>query len=285
MNFSMLLVKTVNELKDELNKIDDSTNLGMVPTMGALHQGHMSLLKKALTENQNVVVSIFVNPTQFNNTEDLEKYPKTLVDDVDLISSISKNIIVFAPSIAEIYQDRVKSKIYDFAGLDKVMEGEFRDNHFNGVGTIIEALFSLVKPKRAYFGEKDFQQLRIIQKLVELQKIPVEVIGCEIVRENHGLAMSSRNERLSPTIRQNAAFIYETLKTAKHKFGMESVLNVKEWVAKQFKNSTDFKLEYFEITDVETLTPAKNKNIKIKYRAFIAVYVEGVRLIDNIALN
>ncbi|SKB32054.1 pantoate--beta-alanine ligase [Maribacter arcticus] len=285
MNFSMLLVKTVNELKDELNKIDDSTNLGMVPTMGALHQGHMSLLKKALTENQNVVVSIFVNPTQFNNTEDLEKYPKTLVDDVDLISSISKNIIVFAPSIAEIYQDRVKSKIYDFAGLDKVMEGEFRDNHFNGVGTIVEALFSLVKPKRAYFGEKDFQQLRIIQKLVELQKIPVEVIGCEIVRENHGLAMSSRNERLSPTIRQNAAFIYETLKTAKHKFGMESVLNVKDWVAKQFKNSTDFKLEYFEITDVETLTPAKNKNIKIKYRAFIAVYVEGVRLIDNIALN
>ncbi|MEH6619802.1 pantoate--beta-alanine ligase [Maribacter arcticus] len=281
----MLLVKTVNELKDELNKIDDSTNLGMVPTMGALHQGHMSLIKKALTENQNVVVSIFVNPTQFNNTEDLEKYPKTLVDDVDLISSISKNIIVFAPSIGEIYQDRVKSKIYDFAGLDKVMEGEFRDNHFNGVGTIIEALFSLVKPKRAYFGEKDFQQLRIIQKLVELQKIPVEVIGCEIVRENHGLAMSSRNERLSPTIRQNAAFIYETLKTAKHKFGMESVLNVKDWVAKQFKNSTDFKLEYFEITDVETLTPAKNKNINIKYRAFIAVYVEGVRLIDNIALN
>ncbi|MEH6512691.1 pantoate--beta-alanine ligase [Maribacter arcticus] len=281
----MLLVKTVNELKDELNKIDDSTNLGMVPTMGALHQGHMSLIKKALTENQNVVVSIFVNPTQFNNTEDLEKYPKTLVDDVDLISSISKNIIVFAPSIGEIYQDRVKSKIYDFAGLDKVMEGEFRDNHFNGVGTIIEALFSLVKPKRAYFGEKDFQQLRIIQKLVELQKIPVEVIGCEIVRENHGLAMSSRNERLSPTIRQNAAFIYETLKTAKHKFGMESVLNVKDWVAKKFKNSTDFKLEYFEITDVETLTPAKNKNINIKYRAFIAVYVEGVRLIDNIALN
>lgn len=285
MNFSMLLVKTVNKLKDELNKIDDSTNLGLVPTMGALHQGHISLIKNALTENQNVVVSIFVNPTQFNNTEDLEKYPKTLDDDVDLISSISKNIIVFAPSIVEIYQDRVKSKIYDFAGLDKVMEGEFRDNHFNGVGTIVEALFSLVKPIRAYFGEKDFQQLRIIQKLVELQKIPVEVIGCEIVRENHGLAMSSRNERLSPKIRQNAAFIYETLKTAKHKFGMESVLNVKDWVAKQFKNSTDFKLEYFEITDVETLTPAKNKNIKIKYRAFIAVYVEGVRLIDNIALN
>jgi pantoate--beta-alanine ligase len=285
MNFSMLVVKTVNELRGELDKIDDSYDLGLVPTMGALHQGHLSLIKKALSENQNVVVSIFVNPTQFNNTEDLEKYPKTLDDDVELISSISKNIIVFAPTVAEIYQDQVKTKIYDFAGLDKVMEGEFRNNHFNGVGTIVEALFSLVKPKRAYFGEKDFQQLRIIQKLVEIEKIPVEIIGCQIVREKLGLAMSSRNERLSKTIRQNAAFIYETLKTAKHKFGTESVLIVKDWVVEQFKHSTDFKLEYFEITDVETLTPINNKILNIKYRAFIAVNVEGVRLIDNIALN
>ncbi|WP_339650599.1 pantoate--beta-alanine ligase [uncultured Maribacter sp.] len=281
----MLVVKTINELRSELNKIDDSSDIGLVPTMGALHQGHISLLEMALSENKKVVVSIFVNPTQFNNNEDLEKYPKTLENDVNLISTISNEIIVFAPSINEIYKNHVKTKIYDFAGLDKVMEGEFRDNHFNGVGTIVEVLFNLVKPNRAYFGEKDFQQLCIIQKLVEIQKIPVEIIGCEIVRENNGLAMSSRNERLSSTIRQNAAFIYETLKTAKHKFGMESVLNVKDWVAKQFKNSSDFKLEYFEITDVETLTPATNKNINIKYRAFIAVYVEGVRLIDNIALN
>ncbi len=285
MNFSMLVVKTINELRNELNKIDDSTDLGLVPTMGALHQGHMSLIKKALLENQNVVVSIFVNPTQFNNSEDLEKYPKTLDDDIHLIASISKNIIVFAPSVAEIYHDKVKTKIYHFAGLDKVMEGEFRDNHFNGVGTIVETLFRLIKPKRAYFGEKDFQQLRIIQKLVEIEKIPVEIIGCKIVREKHGLAMSSRNERLSDTIRLNAALIYETLNTAKHKFGMESPLIIKDWVAEQFKNNIDFKLEYFEITDVETLTPINKKNLNIKYRAFIAVYVEGVRLIDNIALN
>ncbi len=285
MNFSMLVVKTINELRSELNKIDDSSDIGLVPTMGALHQGHMSLLEKALSENKKVVVSIFVNPTQFNNSEDLEKYPKTLENDINLISTISSEIIVFAPSVSEIYNNHVKTKIYNFAGLDKVMEGEFRDNHFNGVGTIVETLFNLIKPIRAYFGEKDFQQLRIIQKLVEIQKIPVEIIGCEIVRENHGLAMSSRNERLSTTIRQNAAFIYETLKTAKYKFGMESVLKVKDWIAKQFDNNADFKLEYFEITDVETLTPAKNKNIDIKYRAFIAVYVEGVRLIDNIALN
>ena len=285
MNFSMPVIQTKTKLTEELNKLGNDNDLGLVPTMGALHKGHASLIQRAVEENKNVVVSIFVNPTQFNNKEDLDKYPKTLVADIELISAISANIIVFAPDVAEIYPDTVIPKIYDFEGLDKVMEGEFRDDHFNGVGTIVEELLKTVKPTRAYFGEKDFQQLRIIQKLVEIQKIPVEIIGCEIVRENNGLAMSSRNERLSSTIRQNAAFIYETLKTAKHKFGMESVLNVKDWVAKQFKNSSDFKLEYFEITDVETLTPATNKNINIKYRAFIAVYVEGVRLIDNIALN
>ena len=139
----MLVVKTINELRSELNKIDDSSDIGLVPTMGALHQGHISLLEMALSENKKVVVSIFVNPTQFNNNEDLEKYPKTLENDVNLISTISNEIIVFAPSINEIYKNHVKTKIYDFAGLDKVMEGEFRDNHFNGVGTIVEVLLIL----------------------------------------------------------------------------------------------------------------------------------------------
>lgn len=281
----MLVVKTRNELRSEINKINNSLNLGFVPTMGALHQGHVSLIKRAMNENQNVVVSIFVNPTQFNNTEDLEKYPKTLEKDVSLISTISKNIIIFAPSVSEIYHDQVKTKIYDFAGLDKVMEGEFREDHFNGVGTIVEAFFRLITPTRAYFGEKDFQQLRIIQKLTEEQEIPVEIIGCEIIREKHGLAMSSRNERLSDDIRLKAGFIYETLKTAKQKFGIESVKHVKDWVSKEFEKNNNFQLEYFEITDVETLTPAKNKINEIKYRAFIAAYTEEVRLIDNLALN
>jgi pantoate--beta-alanine ligase len=253
--------------------------------MGALHKGHASLIQRAVEENKNVVVSIFVNPTQFNNKEDLDKYPKTLVADIELISAISANIIVFAPDVAEIYPDTVIPKIYDFEGLDKVMEGEFRDDHFNGVGTIVEELLKTVKPTRAYFGEKDFQQLRIIQKLTEIEHIPVEIIGCEIVRENHGLAMSSRNERLSKRIRQRAAFIYETLKTAKIKFGMENALNVKDWVFKEFEKTDEFQLEYFDITDVETLTPIQNKINNVKYRAFIAVYVEDVRLIDNIALN
>ncbi len=285
MNFSMPVIQTKTKLTEELNKLGNNQDLGLVPTMGALHKGHASLIQKAVEENKNVVVSIFVNPTQFNNKEDLDKYPKTLVSDVQLISAISDNIIVFTPDVAEIYPNTVIPKIYDFEGLDKVMEGEFRDDHFNGVGTIVEELLKTVKPTRAYFGEKDFQQLRIIQKLTEIQHIPVEIIGCEIVREDHGLAMSSRNERLSEKIRLKAAFIYDTLKTAKIKFGMENALNVKDWVINEFEKTDEFQLEYFDITDIETLTPIQNKINNIKYRAFIAVYVEDVRLIDNIALN
>ncbi len=285
MNFSMPVIQTKTKLTEELNKLGNNQDLGLVPTMGAIHKGHASLIQKAVEENKNVVVSIFVNPTQFNNKEDLDKYPKTLVSDVQLISAISDKIIVFTPDVAEIYPDTVIPKIYDFEGLDKVMEGEFRDDHFNGVGTIVEELLKTVKPTRAYFGEKDFQQLRIIQKLTEIQHIPVEIIGCEIVREDHGLAMSSRNERLSEKIRLKAAFIYDTLKTAKIKFGMENALNVKDWVINEFEKTDEFQLEYFDITDIETLTPIQNKINNIKYRAFIAVYVEDVRLIDNIALN
>ena len=285
MQFSMQVIKTKKVLTEKLNELGSSLNLGLVPTMGALHQGHASLIKKAVSENDKVVVSIFVNPTQFNNLEDLNKYPKTLDADLLLISEISEDIIVFTPEVSEIYPETVIPKIYDFEGLDKVMEGEFRDDHFNGVGTIVEELLIVVHPTKAYFGEKDFQQLRIIQKLTEIRQIPVEIIGCEIVREDHGLAMSSRNERLSIEIRQKAAFIYETLKTAKNKFGTDNVLNIKDWVVNEFKKTNDFELEYFDITDVETLTPVTDKINNIKYRAFIAVYVENVRLIDNIALN
>ena len=285
MQFSMQVIKTKKVLTEKLNELGSSLNLGLVPTMGALHQGHASLIKKAVSENDKVVVSIFVNPTQFNNLEDLNKYPKTLDADLLLISEISEDIIVFTPEVSEIYPETVIPKIYDFEGLDKVMEGEFRDDHFNGVGTIVEELLIVVHPTKAYFGEKDFQQLRIIQKLTKIRQIPVEIIGCEIVREDHGLAMSSRNERLSKEIRQKAAFIYETLKTAKNKFGTDNVLNIKDWVVNEFKRTNDFELEYFDITDVETLTPVTDKINNIKYRAFIAVYVENVRLIDNIALN
>ncbi|MGC1514703.1 MAG: pantoate--beta-alanine ligase [Maribacter sp.] len=281
----MLVLKTKRELRETLLNLHNSVDIGLVPTMGALHFGHVSLIKKAIAENEQVVVSIFVNPTQFNNVDDLKNYPQTLDADVRLISTVSKNCIVFAPSVKEIYREDIQHKKYDFAGLDKVMEGEFRDNHFNGVGTIVEALLRLVRPTRAYFGEKDFQQLRIIQKLTEVQKIPVKIVGCDIVRESHGLAMSSRNERLSDVLRQKAGFIYETLNSTKEQFGMESATFIKDWVVRQFEENAFFTLEYFEITDVETLTPIKTKIENTKYRAFIAVYADKVRLIDNIALN
>lgn len=281
----MPLIRTKKDLDQRLKNISNSQTLGLVPTMGALHKGHIELIKRAVSENGLVVVSIFVNPTQFNNKEDLKKYPRDLSKDLEIIKAVDSEIMVFAPSVEEIYQKNVQTKKYNFAGLDKVMEGEFRDDHFNGVGTIVEQLFNLVKPDNAYFGEKDFQQLRIIKKLVEIQKIPVNIVPCPIVREEHGLAMSSRNERLSEKMRLKAGFIYKTLQTAKEKFGTKSALKVKEWVVNQFIKEEDFKMEYFEIADIETLSPLKRKEKNKKYRAFIAVYAEDVRLIDNIAFN
>lgn len=281
----MQLIKTKKELKDSLSAtFSQSKTLGLVPTMGALHKGHLSLIEKAFNENDTLVVSIFVNPTQFNNKADLEKYPKTLEKDLSLIKTVSDTIIVYTPSVEEIYANKVEAEIYDFEGLDRVMEGEFRDNHFNGVGTIVEEFLTSIKPNKAYFGEKDFQQLQIIKKLVEIKKIPVQVIGCPIVREENNLAMSSRNERLSKELRKNASFIYQTLMKAKNKFGTKSALEVTKWVKSEFDKNDDFKLEYFQISDSEDLKPAIKKHKNKNYRAFIAVFADEVRLIDNIAL-
>ncbi len=281
----MPVITTKKELDHRLSSFPENESLGLVPTMGALHQGHATLVEKAVAENRFVVVSIFVNPTQFDNKEDLDKYPNTLENDISLLEGICGDILIFTPTADEIYDHRVQSKIYDFERLDTVMEGAFRNDHFNGVGTIVETLLNLIHPDRAYFGEKDFQQLQIIRKLVEKNNIPVAIIGCPIVREASGLAMSSRNERLSQTLRQEASFIYNTLRTAKTKFGMKSAKYVIDWAEKQFENHPDLRLEYFEITDVDTLTPIQRKKPNVKYRAFVAVYTEGVRLIDNIALN
>ena len=281
----MLVIRTKKDLKDKLSTtFSDAKSLGLVPTMGALHQGHLSLIKKAIAENDQVVVSIFVNPTQFNNKQDLEKYPKNLKNDVQLINTVSKNIIIYTPSVEEIYSTNVKAEIYDFKGLDTVMEGEFRDNHFNGVGTIVEELLTSIKPNKAYFGEKDFQQLAIIKKLVKIKNIPVQIIGCPIVREESGLAMSSRNERLSNDMRSEAAFIYKTLKEAKKKFGTKSAFEVTNWVVNQFNKNDKLKIEYFQIADIETLKTVKRKSKNKNYRAFIAVFADDIRLIDNIAL-
>lgn len=261
-------------------------SIGFVPTMGALHDGHMSLVTRGFKDNHIMVVSIFVNPTQFDNAEDLKKYPRTLDRDVDLLKTVSKDkIIVYAPTVEDIYAKNVSSQRFSFDGLEFEMEGKFRDGHFDGVGTIVKRLFEIVKPDKAYFGEKDFQQLAIIKKLVEKYDIPVSVIGCRIHRETNGLAMSSRNERLKPEYKKAAPFIYKTLQSAKDKFGTKSANKVTEWVTKQFKNHELLELEYFIIADVKTLKSVKRKSNKKKYRAFIAAYADDIRLIDNIALN
>ncbi|HMB64578.1 MAG TPA: pantoate--beta-alanine ligase [Eudoraea sp.] len=259
--------------------------IGLVPTMGALHLGHLALVRRAVAQNSYVVVSIFVNPTQFNNREDLKEYPKAMDRDRLLLQSISDEIILFSPSVSEIYAGKVHSKKYNFEGLDEVMEGEFREGHFDGVGTIVEKLLTIVSPHRAYFGEKDFQQLQIIRKLVESLGLPVEIISCPIVREGSGLAMSSRNERLSERLRKEAAFIYKTLKEAKVQFGTKSAKYVTGWVRQKFSKHPDLSLEYIRIMNAASLRPVLRKEKGQKYRAFIAVYAEGVRLIDNIALN
>lgn len=264
----------------------DGSSIGFVPTMGALHNGHLSLVEKGLHDNAFVVVSIFVNPTQFDNKEDLVKYPRTLNADVSLLRTVSDtNIVVYAPTVEDIYNNNVQSQSFTFDGLEHEMEGAFREGHFDGVGTIVKRLFEIVKPDRAYFGEKDFQQLQIIKKLVELHNIPVKVIGCPIHRAKDGLAMSSRNSRLTKDHRNVAPFIYKTLKSAKNKFGTKSAQKVTEWVEEQFKQQPLLELEYFIIADTETLKPIKRKSTKKTYRAFIAVYAGDIRLIDNIALN
>lgn len=261
-------------------------SIGLVPTMGALHQGHLQLVKRALKENDYVVVSIFVNPTQFDNNDDLIKYPRNLEADTELLETLDKSrILVYAPTVDDMYSGNTVAEEYDFDGLEFEMEGKFRTGHFDGVGTIVSRFFDIVQPDRAYFGEKDFQQLAIIQKLVRKYDIPVKVVGCEIYREPSGLAMSSRNTRLEPKYREAAPFIYKTLTTAKELFGIKSAKDISEWVENQFANNELLNLEYFIIADAETLKPIKEKVENIKYRAFIAAYAGDIRLIDNIALN
>jgi pantoate--beta-alanine ligase len=262
-----------------------NSTIGFVPTMGALHQGHLALMQRSLKENDDTVVSIFVNPTQFNNTEDLEKYPRTLEEDVKKMRGLSDKIILYAPSVDDIYEGNTMSQSFDFDGLENQMEGKFRPGHFNGVGTIVKRLFEIVSPTNAYFGEKDFQQLQIVKKLVEKNNLPVHVIGCPIFREENQLAMSSRNERLTPEERKEAAIIYKTLTDAKEIFSTNSPQETIEFVQNSFNDNETFNLEYFVIADESTLLPVEHKINDKKYRAFIAVFVNSIRLIDTISLN
>lgn len=279
----MLVFYEKDKLKECLdNYILSQQSIGFVPTMGALHEGHLSLLKQSQADNTVTVISIFVNPTQFNNKEDLAKYPRTLESDTEKIKSVSEKIIIYAPTVSDIYNNDVESENFAFDGLENQMEGKHRPGHFDGVGTIVKKLFEIVKPNYAYFGEKDFQQLQIVRKLVSRYKIPVKIVGCPIFREANGLAMSSRNVRLSAEARSNASLIFKILKKAKTIFKTHSANETVKMVEKEFEKHPEFSLEYFEIADEKNLLTCKRKSKNQKYRGFIAVFVEGVRLIDNL---
>jgi pantoate--beta-alanine ligase len=282
----MLIFNKQTDLKAHLSSFwAAKTTIGFVPTMGALHDGHLSLLRKALQENKLVVISIFVNPTQFTNSEDLEKYPRTLDRDVKKVSKLSNKILVYAPSVDDIYNGKTVSQTFNYDGLENQMEGKHRPGHFDGVGTIVKRLFEIILPTNAYFGEKDFQQLQIIKKLVQKNTIPVNVIGCPIHREENGLAMSSRNERLTESEKNESSIIFKTLTTAKKMFGTKTANEVSDFVKKTFENYPNFSLEYFQIADEATLKPCLRKSKNKKYRAFIAVFINNIRLIDTISLN
>ncbi|NCT18696.1 MAG: pantoate--beta-alanine ligase [Flavobacteriaceae bacterium CG_4_8_14_3_um_filter_34_10] len=282
----MQVFNNIQDLKPILSqKKEQGHTLGFVPTMGALHQGHLSLIQQAHKENDDVIVTIFVNPTQFDNSLDFEKYPRIVEADLILLSNFEKKILVYLPQLKDIYPNGITSKHFDFGGIENEMEGKFRTGHFDGVGTVLKSFFDLLQPTNAYFGEKDFQQLQIVKKLAALEKLPVNIIGCPIFREPSGLAMSSRNKRLRDEQLQEAAILFKLLSTVKNDFGTKNAKELTQWVEKELKKSKIVTLEYFEIADENTLKPIVNIEKNKKYRAFIAVFVGEVRLIDNIALN
>jgi pantoate--beta-alanine ligase len=273
-------------LREEITSLQTKKQtVGFVPTMGALHEGHLSLVSEALKENEIVVVSIFVNPTQFDKAKDLEKYPRTLDEDTALLKTLKGKVLIYAPKTDDLYGDQVVSKKYDFEGLEHQMEGKFRLGHFDGVGTVLNLLFRAIQPNKAYFGEKDFQQLQVVKKLVEIEQLPIEIVGCSILREPHGLAMSSRNKRLSPLQFKEAVVIHQTLTEVQRNFDSFSIPKLSKMVTKIFEENEYLELEYFEIASVKTLKTAKRKNKETVYRAFVAAFAGEVRLIDNIALN
>lgn len=281
----MKIFNTKQEIKEYLiAQKEENKTIGFIPTMGALHEGHLFLIKKAAKKNDLIVVSIFVNPTQFDNKEDLKKYPKTIENDIKLLENISCDVLFF-PSVEEIYDTTITSEKFDFEGLEHKMEGKFRVGHFNGVGTVVKTLFEIIAPNKAYFGQKDFQQLQIIKKMVKKQRLHVKVKGCAIFREKDGLAMSSRNIRLSKEHRAAASFVYEILKKVRKKFHTESVTKIMDWVTNQFKKHSLLNLEYFTIAEEKTLETVKNKVLKKKHRAFIAIFAGEIRIIDNIRLK
>jgi len=275
----MKVFKTKTALNKALERYRiGKISIGFVPTMGSLHLGHISLVEQSRKENGITVVSIFVNPTQFNDKKDLDNYPRTFDDDLDKLTSVGCDF-VFAPSVKEMYPED-DTRVFDFEKLDKVMEGAYRPGHFNGVAQIVSKLFDTVAPDKAYFGEKDFQQLAIIKRMTAMMNYEVLIVNCPTIREADGLAMSSRNVRLTPKQRQNASIIAKTLFACKEKIKDIPLLELKSWVTQQIDNTPEFQTEYFDIVDRDTLQSA-DKYEPDRLLGCVAVKVGNVRLIDN----
>lgn len=279
----MFLTETITGLKNRLNELNRAGTIGFVPTMGALHAGHISLVEKAVSQTEIVVVSIFVNPTQFNDPKDLERYPRTLNADLKLLEKTGCQII-FAPTAKEIYPEP-DSRKFDFGTLETVMEGKHRPGHFNGVAQVVSKLFDIVQPGKAYFGLKDFQQLAVIKEMVIQLNIPVEIVPCPIIREDSGLAMSSRNELLTAEERKNAAVISQTLFEAQKLTGQKSVRELAEWITSTINKNLYLNVEYVEIVDDRQLQPIKNWEENDGKVCCVAVFCGKIRLIDNIVFN
>lgn len=275
----MIVVKTINKLKQELESYK-SKNIGFVPTMGALHDGHISLVKRSVKENDITVVSVFVNPTQFNDKADLERYPRTEEADKKLLQEAGCDI-VFMPQVEEMYPEE-DTRVFNFGCIETVMEGKYRPGHFNGVAQIVSKLFYAVEPTRSYFGEKDFQQVAIIRDMVRQLNLPVEIVSCPIIREESGLARSSRNELLSAEERKKAALISEVLSKSVNFAKNMSVEEVKKWVCDQFTQDDVFRMDYYDIVDGNSLQSISSWEDSDYIVGCIAIYCGKIRLIDNI---
>ena len=278
----MKVIHTVSGLNLALQSIRcKGDSIGFVPTMGALHEGHATLIRQSIAENECTVVSLFVNPTQFNNRNDLLLYPRTPEVDEQLLQELGVNIL-FAPSVEEVYPEP-DNRVFDFGILDKVMEGRYRPGHFNGVAQVVSRLFSFVQPDKAYFGEKDFQQLSIVREMTAMLHIPVEIVGVPIVREKSGLAMSSRNQRLSLAEQEQASQFYHVLCESLQKKRDNAPHEIASWVVQEINNVPGLRVEYYEIVDGYSLQPLTTWGESDWPVGCIAVYCGEVRLIDNIS--
>ncbi|WP_445201876.1 pantoate--beta-alanine ligase [Tenuifilum sp.] len=275
-----MVVDKISDLKTMLQGFrSEGKSIGFVPTMGALHKGHVSLVERSVAENDITVVSIFVNPTQFNDKNDLKNYPRMPEKDIAMLEAAGVNV-VFMPTESEIYPEP-DTRVFDFGMLDKVMEGKFRPGHFNGVAQVVSKLFDIVEPHRAYFGQKDYQQLAIIRAMVRMLGYRIEIVGCPIVREPDGLAMSSRNLLLTPEHRKSAPLIYQTLAEARNKTNELSVKEMIDWVVNGINSDPNLKVEYFELADADSLLPVQGWDHPNGIVGCIAVWAGNIRLIDN----